>query len=383
MKLQVSNNLRKEALGKNRLSRRSFVKGTAGAAFALAVASREQARADDNEVVVLGWTSYVTPEVIAIMAKNGLTVRGVPGATDQDMFTKVRAGGAGSYDIVFANCGWAPTYHKADLVEAFDVKEVAGWEQLWPVFREDATFPYVLEPNKLILFPNMWDTYGLIWNVEHFQPNEPISWAAIWDERIPKGKVIMRDGPEDFLAISGLSIGVPRADIYSMSGDKLQEAAQRLAALKPFQIAAGDEIFMDSLRTGKAWIGETSSIALAARLNRAAGKEVVKAVIPKEGSLGWVDGPMLVKGAKNRSGALKFMEIWNGEEMQNYLYTTYGFPQCNKAATERTLAKGGEGAQQLLDRNADTPNAATKLLFTGPPKNPGEWAQAYAEVVGG
>jgi spermidine/putrescine transport system substrate-binding protein len=366
------------------VTRRDFMKATATVTLGASVLGGASAiAAEDEEVVVLGWTSYITPEIVAIMKKEGLNVRGVPASTDADMFTKVKAGGAGSYDIVFANCGWSPTYYKSDLIEAFDVKEIAGWEQLWPVFREDTSFPYVLEPNKVLLFPNMWDSFGLIWNTAECQPKEPYSWQTLWDERIPKGKVIMRDGPDDFLAISGLALGVPRDEIYAMSGEKLREVAKHLAGLKPFQIAPGDEIFIDSLRTGKAWTGETSSLALAARLNRMEGKELAKAVIPVEGSLGWVDGPMLIKGARNRTASLKFIALWNGTEIQDYLYQTYGFPQCNKAATERTLAKGGEGAQQLLDRGADTPDAAKKLLFVGPPNNPGEWAQAYAEVVGG
>lgn len=364
------------------MTRRGFVKGTA-AAVGLGALGGTAALADEMEVVVLGWTSYITPEIVAIMQKHGLNVRGVPASTDADMFTKVKAGGAGSYDIVFANCGWAQTYHKADLIEVIDVEEIPGWEKVWPVFIEDTTFPYIIDKHKVLMFPNMWDSFGLIWNTEEFQPQEPYSWTALWDERVPEGKVIMRDGPDDFLAISGLALGVPRNEIYAMTGEKLMNAARHLADLKPFQIAAGDEVFMDSLQSGKAWTGETSSIALAARLNRMAGKELTKAVIPAEGSLGWVDGPMLVKGAANRAAAMKFIELWNGDEIQDYLYATYGFPQCNQAATERTMAAGGEGAQQLLDRGADKPDAATQLLFVGPPDNPSEWAQAYAEVVGG
>jgi spermidine/putrescine transport system substrate-binding protein len=364
------------------LTRRSFVKGTA-AALGVSSVGGTSLLAQEMDVVVLGWTSYITPEIVVIMAKSGLNVRGVPASTDADMFTKVKAGGAGSYDIVFANCGWSPTYYKADLIEAFNVQDIPGWENIWPVFYENTDFPYVIEKNKVLLMPNMWDSFGLIWNQDLYQPAEPYSWTALWDEKMEKGKVIMRDGPDDFLAIAGLALGVPRNEIYAMTGDKLMEAAQHLAALKPFQTAAGDEIFMDSLQTGKAWAGETSSLALAARLNRMAGKELTKAVIPVEGSLGWVDGPMLVKGAPNRAAALKFIELWNGDEIQDYLFTTYGFPQCNKAATERVMAAGGDGAQQLLDRGADKPDAASQLLFVGPPDNPSEWAQAYAEVVGG
>ncbi|WP_431324701.1 ABC transporter substrate-binding protein [Rhizobium sp. YTU87027] len=364
------------------VDRRTFLRSSAAVLATSAVGGLSACSRADDEVVVLGWSSYVAPEIASLMKKAGLSMRGIPAETDQDMFTKLKAGGAGSYDIVFANCGWSPTYFKAGLIEAFDIREVNGWEDIWPIFREDTTFPYVIEPNKVTLFPNMWDSLGLIWNVDQLSLSEPYSWNALWDERVPKGKVITKGGPEDFLAISGLSIGIPRERIYAMNGAELQAAAERLARLKPFQIGASDSSFEDAIRTGKAWVGQSSNLAASARINRVAQKQVSKCVVPKEGSLGWVDGPQLVRGAKNRKNALKFIEVWNSEAVQSYLYDTYSFPQCNKAATERTLVKGGDGATNLLDRGADDPSTAKHLLFQGPPDDPAAWTRAYDQVVG-
>ncbi|MGK9338435.1 ABC transporter substrate-binding protein [Sinorhizobium meliloti] len=365
-------------------TRRAFLKGTAGLALATGpIGALSGCSSSENDVVVLGWSSYVAPEIAAFMKTAGLNMRGVPAETDQDMFTKLKAGGAGSYDIVFANCGWSPTYYKAGLIEAFDVKEVPGWDRLWPIFREDTTFPYVVEPNRLMLFPNMWDSFGLIWNKEQLPLTEPYSWKALWDPRVPAGKVIMKGGPEEFLTIAGLSLGIPRDRIFAMVGDELQSAAAALAELKPFQIAPSDSSFEDAIRTGKAWVGQSSNLAASARVNKVAGKETSQSVIPTEGSLGWVDGPQLVKGAKNRANAIKFMEIWNGPEVQSFLYDTYSFPLCSKAETERVLAKGGDGAANLLDRGADDPAMAKKILFQGPPDDPAAWAKAYDQVVGG
>ena len=98
------------------LTRRGFLAGTASIALGMGALGTGPVRASEEDVVVLGWTSYITPEIVAIMKKAGVNVRGVPAATDQDMFTKVKAGGAGSYDIVFANCGFSPTNYKAGLI---------------------------------------------------------------------------------------------------------------------------------------------------------------------------------------------------------------------------------------------------------------------------
>lgn len=339
--------------------------------------------AGSDEVVALGWSSYVDSNIAAIMAKAGVNMKGVPAETDQEMFTKIKAGGGSSYDIVFCNCGWSPTYYKSGLVEAFDAKSVPGWEKIWPIFLETASLPYIVEPYKVTMFPNTFDSYGLIWNTETpFQPTEPYSWMTLWDDAVPKGKRVLKGGPEDFLAMSGLSLGVPKEEIFAMTGDTLQKAAQHLADLKPFQISPSDEIFEDALVSEKAWIGMCTQLAAGPRLNAHEGKELAKAVIPKEGSIGWIDGPQIVANAKNRAGALKFIEVWNSKEVQDYLWTTYGFSPCNSDMTKQILDGGGEGAQNLKNLGGDKPENATQLVFQGPPDNPEEWTKAYDQIVG-
>lgn len=336
-----------------------------------------------NEVVALGWVPYADAKIAALMADAGLKLKGVPAETDQEMFTKIKAGGGSNYDIVFVNCGWSPTYYKAGLVEAFDASAISGADQISPVFLQDTSLPYVVEPGKVTMFPNTFDSYGLIWNTEvDFQPGEPYSWSALWDGSVPRGKRVLKGGPEDFLAMSGLSLGVPKDQIFAMTGAQLQEAARHLADLQPFQIAASDDVFENALVSEKAWIGMCTQLAAGPRLNAHEGKELAKAVIPKEGSIGWIDGPQLVAGAKNRANALKFIEVFNSKPVQEYLWTTYGFSPCNATMTKSILDGGGQGAQNLRNLGGDNPDNATKLVFQGPPDNPEEWTKAYDQIVG-
>ena len=64
------------------------------------------------------------PNVTKIFRKTfpNITFNGVAAADDPTMFTKLKAGGGEQYDIVFCNCGWTPTYHKAGLTEPIDLK---------------------------------------------------------------------------------------------------------------------------------------------------------------------------------------------------------------------------------------------------------------------
>ena len=167
-------------------------------------------------------------------------VKGVAAESDQDMFAKIKAGGGSQYDIVFGNCGWAPTYPQNDLTEVLDLSEIPASKDLFPVFTEDPSLPYVISPGHVLVYPNMWAALSLAWNVDApYQPSMPLSWNALW--QAPKNKTILEGGAEDFIALAGLANGVPRKDIYAMQGTTLADAASKLGSLKPFQISKNSD----------------------------------------------------------------------------------------------------------------------------------------------
>ena len=384
------------SLGSTTLSRRAFLRRTAGAAVALGAGSSLLAacgddgggsgKGDNGEVVVMGWTVYLTPEIQkAFRDATGITLKAVAAPDDQSMFTKVKAGGGAQYDVVFANCGWAPTYQQNDLVEVLDLDEIPAAADLWPQFKEDASLPYVVEPNKVLLYPNMWSSTAMMWNTQvDWQPEEPYSWNDLWSA--PRGKVMLHGAPEDFIAMAGMALGVPREEIYKLTGSELEGAAKYLKELKPFQISPNsDSVTASAIASGKAYIAFASSLGVAYKANTEFGKgqEVARSVVPTEGALGWVDGPQIVKGAKNRDNALAFIDFFGGNtEIQDYLWDEYFFAQCNKKSTERTLAAGDEGSETAKAIGADRPELASELLMLAPPEDAAAWTQAYDSVIG-
>ncbi|CUX58691.1 MULTISPECIES: hypothetical protein [Agrobacterium] len=100
------------------ITRRRFLGATAISRAAPALLSAW--KSDSDELNVMAWAVYVSAQIIDIMGKAGVKVRPIPAESDQEMFTKLKAGGAAAYHIAFANTGWAaPTYHKAGLTEVF------------------------------------------------------------------------------------------------------------------------------------------------------------------------------------------------------------------------------------------------------------------------
>jgi spermidine/putrescine transport system substrate-binding protein len=376
---------------KRGISRRSFIGRSAGVALSIGGAGSFLAACGDSgkngEVVVMAWENYVDPEIQKRFQKaTGIAMRGIAAESDQDMFTKLKAGGGSQYDIVFANCGFSPLYYKNGLTEAIDLNEVPSGKQLWPIFKENTSFPYVVAKDKTMLYPSMWASFGIVWNTEKYQVPQPYSWTGLWDPKIPKGKVIFQGAGDDFLSIAGLALGVPRDQIYKMTGPTLQRAADYLTKVKPFQISkSSDQVTADAIRTGRAWAGQATSLGLAYRINQKAGKEIAKIELPKEGALGWVDGPQLVKGAKNRANAIKFIDFLCGDPaMQDWLWQANRFGMASQKSSERILA-GGPNLQPDVYRSlgGDKPQIAEKLVFQGPPDNPQEWTAAYDKVVAG
>ncbi len=370
-----------------RIPRRTFIGRSAGLALAVGgVGGFLSACGGDSsdEVVVMAWSVYLTREVQERFTEvTGLTMKAVPADDDQSMFTKLRAGGGSQYDVVFANAGWAPTYQDQDLVEVIDLAEIEASGDLWPVFKENTDFPYVVESDKVLLYPNMWSASSMIWNTTvPFQPSRPYSWNSLWDA--PSGKVILHGAHEDFIAMSGLALGVSPQEIYSMNGAQLEEAANYLSELAPFQISPNsDAVTARAIASGKADIGFASSLGIAEKANNIGGGDVARTVIPEEGSLGWVDGPQLVKDAKNRDNALEFMNFFGSDpQTQTYLWDTYYFAQCSKPSTERALKAGGDSKQIAISIGADNPDLASKLTFLAPPDDAEAWTQAYDQAVG-
>ena len=317
--------------------------------------------------------------------RTGITLQIIGASTDQEMFTKLKAGGAGEYDLVYANAGWTPLYNQAGLIEPLAISEVSAASNLFPEFTTAKSLPFVLDPGKsLIFYPNMWSPLSLTWLKEVIAPAGDPSWTMFWAPKIPKGTVIMAGGAgDDFLAVGGLARGVPGDKVYAMDEAQLKDVVEAMRSLKPFQIVVGAEPeFRARFRSGKATIGLASQIGAGTLINQEAGKDIAQSAIPKEGSIGWVDGVMLVKGAKNRKNALAFLDFIGGDiDYGKMIFKETGGSPCSRSLTDAILAGGGDQAALIKTIQADNPKLALSIVMQAPPADPTAYAEAWDAVL--
>src|SRR5262249_24061451 len=156
-----------------------------------------------------------------------------------------------------------------------------------------------------LAYPSMWAPYPIVYNTDEVKP-APDSWGVLWDEKY-KGKIGMFDRPVEPIIATALFMGFKEP--FALTPDQLKHVEAKLLEQKPlirayWQDAEG---LTNQFVSGEFFV----SIAFgpgAASAVRDKGKPAA-AVIAKEGTMGWIDGSAIVKGTKNKEGALRWIDF--------------------------------------------------------------------------
>lgn len=370
------------------LSRRVFLGGSIGVAGAVFLASCSPAStASGGTVRVLGFEAYLDQTVRDLWARDHPDIQlvTVPAADSNEILTKVRAGGTKSYDAVFADAGFGPVFERENLVEVIDMTTLDATQDLYPVFREDVeAFPNLVDVDQAIMFPCQWAPTGMTFNTTvDYQPQEPYSWAQMFDPAIPSGKVAFQGIASDgCIATAALAMGYAQDKVYSLTAAELDDVVSYFSQIKPFQLYNSDPQTRNALRNQNTWIALTPNLGFGTRINEEAGEDITISVLPEEGAVGYVDGVMLVKDAQNRDNALTFIDWFGGSaEVRDHIFTEYRGGPCSQVAVEAQLEAGGEGAAAIKEIRADQPELATQIVQGRLADDPVAYAEAWDRII--
>jgi spermidine/putrescine transport system substrate-binding protein len=373
-------------------TRRTFLGKSAGAALALSsvgtlLSACGSGGGSEGSVNVLSYESYIDPEIKKLWAEAfpDITLVGTPAGSSAELLTKLRAGGASSYDVTFTNFGYCPLFYENGLVETINLNEMDAGKQLYPQFREDVeAFPYLVKPGIALGMPGEWAPTAMAWNTTvESTPTKPYTWSDLWSESIPSGKIGLEGlSPEGFVATAALAMGIPASKVYSMGPSELEKVVAYMREIKPFRLFEADPLMRNALRTADVWAGLVPTPGFAGKINEEAGSNVTESVLPEEGSVGFIDGPMLVKDAKNKENALKFINWFGGDpKLRDYIFEAYRAAPCNKPTVERLEKKGGESARLVKQLKGPEPEVAATIVQEQPPKNIKAYTAAWDEIL--
>src|SRR5437868_13247638 len=176
-----------------KMDRRRFMAAMAAASGTL-VLSGLPAHADTT-VNWLGWQGYDEPLKLGSFLKdNGIALATTYINTNEEIITRLQAGGAGQIDFITIYYGHIPILIAADLIEPIDESKVPGIADIFPEFLNGHT---IRKDGKLYAVPFSWGTLSMVYDPA--ATAKPSSWKDALKDDV-KGKVAMVDDMTGLLA---------------------------------------------------------------------------------------------------------------------------------------------------------------------------------------
>jgi spermidine/putrescine-binding protein len=181
------------------------------------------------------------------------------------------------------------------------------------------------------------------------------------------------------MAYMGKAIGA--AEPFNMNDEELQKAKQALKDLQPNILKYIEQTTeaVTLLANESVWICD-QNLGIEDRVKDAGGPEI-KTFIPKEGTIGWMDGEMIAKDAVNRDVARGWLQNAESAEWIAQNFLEYGRPLFNEKAYKLLV---DQGQQERADKYLyNQPEVAATMTLKGPAPRIEEYINAFNEAIAG
>ena len=312
-------------------------------------------------------------QVDAIAATNNIKVNSTLFSDNIDAYTKVKQVG-GQLDMVSGDALWVPHYFESGLIEAWDINSLNVAKQLYSIARE---FPIWTKPEGYLGYPFGWSPVQIYYDPKQVTP-DPTSWDLLLDPKYKK-RIVVENQPVEIMAYMGKFTGAKNA--YSMTPEEIATAKEAAKKLKPNILKLADQATdtIALLKTGEAWIA-TGNLGTDIRVKDQGGPEL-KVFTPKEGTIGWMDSEMVVKGGTNQNLIFPFLELAEQAEYIAANFMLNGRPLFNEAAYKILV---NQGQQDRADRYLyNKPETVHTMDLKGPGLSTQAVIDAWNEVWAG
>jgi len=297
------------------LSRRQALIG-AGALGAAAAFGARPAFAKTT-MTWMGWQGYETPILSgSFIADNDIDFQPTFISSNEEIITKLQAGGVGKTDLITMYFGYLPLMAEAELLEPIDTGKVELLPKLIPQFVAQDAIKY---QGNLMGVPWNWGSLPLMYDPA-VVTTPPESWLDILKPEY-QGKVAMVDDPLGNLLIWGTVVtGKPMGTILTKEEmvqviDKLIEIKTKHA--RAFFATYGD--MSDAFARNEVTVSAIGWEAVAV-WTQAKGK-TIKYTIPKEGTGMFMDCLCIPKDAPHADLSYKMINHIVSAEPQKQFAT--------------------------------------------------------------
>jgi spermidine/putrescine-binding protein len=297
------------------LSRRHVLAGAAAVGATAAFGIRPALA--KTTMTWMGWQGYETPILSGtFLADNDIDFQPTFISSNEEIITKLQAGGIGKTDLITMYFGYLPLMAEGELLEPIDTGKIDQLSKLIPQFLAQDTIKY---QGNLMGVPWNWGSLPLMYDPA-VVTSPPESWLDILKPE-HQGKVAMVDDPLGNLLIWGTVVtGKPMGTILTKEEmvqviDKLIEIKTKHA--RAFFPSYGD--MSDAFARNEVTVSAIGWEAVAV-WTQAKGK-TIKYTIPKEGTGMFMDCLCIPKDAPHPDLSYKMINHVVSAEPQKQFAT--------------------------------------------------------------
>jgi spermidine/putrescine transport system substrate-binding protein len=321
-------------------------------------------RRNERLLNIYNWSDYIDDRTIPLFqAQSNIRVNYDVYSSNDDLLAKLRAGPT-DYDIIVPTSDFIPTYRSLDLIEPLRQDLIPN---LTSLDREFVETDY--DPGNRYTVPWQWGTTGIGFNRRRAVGTVD-SWAAVFEPPAEeRGRVTLLREVTDLIGCALIYLG---KGLNSTGDADLAEVVKLLRAAKARVRKFTSDTYIDELAASETWLAQGwSGDVFQAQDNNAD----VAYVIPKEGSLRFVDVMAIPKGAPHPGNAARFMNYTLHPKVQARIskYVSYGTPV--------SLAKPLLPTEQTSDPSIYPPASTKLFIVTLTGQKLERWRAAYDQIV--
>jgi spermidine/putrescine transport system substrate-binding protein len=298
------------------------------------------AAAQNAKLNLFIWSEYIDPGVVADFEKVTHSKVEIDLYEDSEsMLAKVQNGGGAIYDIVVVTDNMIPVMTKQGLLAPLRHEKIPNLKNLEERFRNP---PY--DPGNRFTAAYQWGTVGVLYRTLQAKP-APDSWAVFFDPQRQSGSFLLMDSVRDTvgaaLKFKGYSVNSTDPKQLREARDLLIEAKSRSTGFDG-SVGVKNKILSKTAQAGIVYSGEGVRAALE--------NKQLAYMVPKEGSIIWVDNLVVLAKARHRELAEQFIDFVLDSHVGARIskFTQFSTPN--------------EGSKKLLPRE----DLANEVIYPGP-----------------
>jgi spermidine/putrescine transport system substrate-binding protein len=257
------------------------------------------------------WSEYIDPDLVERFEQQaGVKVVIDTYENTETMMSKVASAG-GQYDLVVMSDHAVRTMIKQGKLASLDLSKIPNSANVAPRFRDPA-----YDPGSRHSLPYQWGTMGLVYRTDKL-PDFKASWATVLDPASQPGPVVLLDSMRDLM---GAALLLDGHSPNTRDTAELAQAGKRLEAARTPRLLGfyGSPDSVDKVISGDAWAGIAYNGDAMVKLD-----QNTDFVLPREGTIVWVDAMTVPAASKNHATAFAFINFILdpevGAQLSNYI----------------------------------------------------------------